>query len=98
MTTMNLLSPWIKRFILEYLINVRNLARNTQKSYRDTFKLMLPFIAKKVKKPIDSLTINDITPEAIKSFLLHLESNRKCGVATRNQRLAQYMLLATSLG
>lgn len=88
MTTMNLLSPWIKRFILEYLINVRNLARNTQKSYRDTFKLMLPFIAKKVKKPIDNLTINDITPEMIKSFLLHLESDRKCGVATRNQRLA----------
>jgi len=29
-----LLSPWMKRFLLEYLMSVRNLARNTQHSYR----------------------------------------------------------------
>jgi len=26
----NLLAPWVKRFLLEYLVAERNLARNTQ--------------------------------------------------------------------
>ena len=71
MNTINILSPWVKRFILEYLISVKNLSRNTQQSYRDTFKIMLPFAAKKVKKPIDQLTIGDLSSEVIKSFLLY---------------------------
>ena len=35
-----LLGPWIKRFLLEYLISVKNLSPNTQHSYRDTFCLL----------------------------------------------------------
>ena len=35
----NLLAPWVKRFLLEYLVAERNLARNTQFSYRDTLTL-----------------------------------------------------------
>ena len=98
MNTINILSPWVKRFILEYLISVKNLSRNTQQSYRDTFKIMLPFAAKKVKKPIDQLTIGDLSSEVIKSFLLYLESERKCGVATRNQRLAAIHAFAHFIG
>jgi len=37
-TNTDLLSPWIRRFLLEYLVGERNLARNTQKSYRDTLR------------------------------------------------------------
>jgi hypothetical protein len=37
MTDLSLLSPWVRRFLLEYLVSDRNLARNTQRSYRDTF-------------------------------------------------------------
>ena len=33
----DLLSPWVRRFLLEYLIGERNLARNTQISYRLSF-------------------------------------------------------------
>ncbi|MBY0545209.1 MAG: site-specific integrase [Gammaproteobacteria bacterium] len=84
----NFLSPWIRRFLLEYLINNRNLSKNTQQSYRDTFRLCLPFVATKVKKSIDQLCIEDIIPEVIKEFLVDLEKTRKCSVATRNQRLA----------
>ena len=45
MTDKNLLGPWIRRFLLEHLVNERNLARNTQASYRDTLALLLPFAA-----------------------------------------------------
>ena len=30
-----LLGPWVRRFLLEHLVAERNLARNTQRSYRD---------------------------------------------------------------
>ncbi len=41
--TQQLLGPWIRRFLLEHLVGERNLARNTQRSYRDTFCLLAPF-------------------------------------------------------
>ena len=40
--------PWVRRFLLEHLVSERNLARNTQRSYRDTIALLVPFIAGKV--------------------------------------------------
>lgn len=98
MNTQNYLSSWIKRFLLEYLISVKNLSRNTQQSYRDTFKLCLPFVAKKLQKSIDQLTVDDLSPAIIKDFLLSLEKERKCSVATRNQRLAAIHALVNFIG
>ena len=48
--TQQLLGPWIRRFLLEHLVGERNLARNTQRSYRDTFCLLIPFAAEKLKR------------------------------------------------
>ena len=38
-----LLGPWVQRFLVHHLVAERNLSRNTCKSYRDTFKLLVPF-------------------------------------------------------
>jgi integrase/recombinase XerD len=35
MNDKTLLGSWVRRFLLEHLIAERNLARNTQRSYRD---------------------------------------------------------------
>jgi len=94
MKNATILSFWIKRFLLEYIIDEKNLSRNTQHSYRDTLRLCLPFIANKTRKSIDELAIDDLSCEAVKLFLLHLESDRHCCVATRNQRLASIHSLA----
>ena len=51
------LGPWLERFLLEYIVTERNLARNTQTSYRDTFALLLPFLSGKVGKPPDRLAV-----------------------------------------
>lgn len=88
MPNTNLLSPWVRRFLLEYLIDERNLARNTQKSYRDTLRLFLPFVARAVRRQIERLRVEDISPTHTRAFLQDLETTRGCGVATRNQRLA----------
>src|SRR4029078_12540920 len=89
-----LLGPWVRRFLLEYLVGERNLARNTQRSYRDALALMLIFIATRVRKQIDQLTVEDITAEQVRLFLQDLEQTRGCSVATRNQRLAVVHALA----
>jgi site-specific recombinase XerD len=89
---------WIKRFLLEYLITTRNLSKNTQVSYRDTFSLLLPFTAKKKKTSIDNLLVEEITPEIIKAFLTDLETKRNCSTSTRNQRLSAVHAFAKFVG
>ena len=51
------LGPWLRRFLTEYIVTERNLARNTRKSYRDTFTLFLPFVSRKLRKPMDRLAV-----------------------------------------
>lgn len=92
------LSPWIKRFLLEYLVSIKNLSRNTQHSYRDTFRIYLPYAAKRICKPIDQLTVEDISPDSVKEFLQNIESERKNSVVTRNQRLAAIHAFAQFVG
>jgi integrase/recombinase XerD len=98
MSKANLLGPWVRRFLLEYLVSELNLARNTQRSYRDTLGLLLPFVARHARKEIDEISVMDVSPDAVRLFLRHLEESRKCAVSTRNQRLAAIHSLARLLG
>jgi site-specific recombinase XerD len=68
MTDATKLGPWVRRFLLEHLVDERNLARNTQRSYRDTLTLLVPFIANKVRKEVDQLTVGDITAKLVQMF------------------------------
>lgn len=94
----SLLGPWVRRFLMEHLINERNLARNTQRSYRDTLRLLLPAIARRARKPIDRLAVTDVSADRVRLFLGDLEEKRGCAVATRNQRLAALHALARFIG
>jgi site-specific recombinase XerD len=88
------LGPWIRRFLLEHLIRDRNLSPNTQRSYRDTLAMLVPFIAALVHKPLDRLEVVDLSAAHARLFLAHLEQARRVTVATRNQRLAAIHSLA----
>jgi site-specific recombinase XerD len=98
MTNPNLLGPWVRRFLLEYLVGERNLAINTRTSYRDMLVLLLPYVASHRKKPIERLTIADLSPAVVRKFLSHLEQERRCSVATRNQRLGGLHAFARFIG
>ena len=76
MTDPRILGPWLRRFLEEHLTSERNLARNTQLSYRDTLVLLLPFIATQAGRPVDRLAVRDLSAERVRSFLLHLEQDR----------------------
>ena len=81
------LGPWLRRFLTEHIVTERNLARNTQMSYRDTFALLLPFLGARTHKRVDRFAVLDLTPRRVLQFLAHLEDDRGCSVQTRNQRL-----------
>ncbi len=93
-----LIGPWIRRFLLEYLVAERNLARNTQASYRDTLVLLLPFVGRATKRPVDRLSVVDLSPRVLRRFLEHLEKDRGCSGATRNLRLGAIHSLAKFIG
>jgi integrase/recombinase XerD len=93
-----LLGTWIRRFLLEHLVAERNLALNTQRSYRDTLVLLIPFVAKKAGKAVDRLSVLDMSAELIRFFLADLETSRRCAIVTRNQRLAAIHALARFVG
>ena len=86
MSKANLLGPWVRRFLLEYLVSELNLARNTQRSYRDTLGLLLPFVARHARKEIDEISVTDVSPDAIK---------RPSGRSTRI-RSSRFVLPSTS--
>ena len=76
----------------------RNLTRNTRNSYRDTFVLLLPFLSGKLRKPVDRLSVRDLTSRRLLDFLAHLEDSRGCSVQTRNQRLTAIRAFARFVG
>lgn len=71
----SLLGPWIRRFLMEHLISERNLARNTQRGYRDSIQLLLPAIARRARKPIDRLAVTDVSADRLRQFLGELEES-----------------------
>lgn len=93
-----LLGPWIRRFLLEHLVEERNLSHNTQQGYRDTLCQLIPFVSAKLGKTVDRLQIVDISSQIVREFLTEVEITRHCCVATRNQRLAAIHALARFIG
>ncbi len=98
MSKPDLLGPWVRRFLLEYLVGERHFAANTQRSYRDTLALLIPFIATATKTSVDRLRIGDVTADGVRQFLHHLEQARHCRITTRNQRLAALHSLTRFIG
>ncbi len=90
----SLLGPWIRRFLMEHMVSERNLARNTQQSYRDALRLLLPSVARRARKPVDRLAVTDLSTDRLRQFLNELEEKRGCAISTRNQRLAAIHALA----
>ena len=55
---------------------------------RDTFRLLLCFSEKHLKKPAANLHLSDIDASLVFSFLNHLENQRNNCIRSRNARLA----------
>ena len=94
----NLIGPFIRRFLLEELVADRNLTPNTQKSYRDTIRLLFGFLANQHSTDPTRVTVEQIDAMLVRSFLVHLEQGRGNSISTRNQRLAALHSLFRFIG
>ncbi len=61
--------PCIHQFFGSYLPRIKGVSPNTLQSYRDTFRLLLPFAARHYRIQIPSLRLEHICPELILAFL-----------------------------
>jgi integrase/recombinase XerD len=80
-------SMHLTAFLSNYLPVQKNISRNTIKSYRDTFKLLLLYYEQEEGIPAEKLTMKKLSSELIGRFLNWLETERKSSISTRNLRL-----------
>jgi integrase/recombinase XerD len=78
----------LTEFLSVYLPQQKNASKNTISSYRDTFKLFLYYCHNYKSIPVEKLTMNMLSHGLIRDFLDWIESERKCSISSRNQRLA----------
>lgn len=83
----DLVGYWLRRFLTDYLPVIRNMSRNTVTSYRDSLRQLLEYLSQS-GHIVESLRVEDITPDLVADFLHFLESEKKCSIQTRNLRLA----------
>jgi site-specific recombinase XerD len=84
----NTLGRALRGFFADHLPRVRVTSPHTVSSYRDTFVLLLRFIAAHRRRSVTQLDVEDLGPQDALDFLHHLEVERRNRPATRNVRLA----------
>jgi integrase/recombinase XerD len=75
-------------FFGDHLKVQKGLRPGSVKSYRDTLKLFLIYVAGTCRRPVTRLKLADLASERVLEFLHMIETERRNHVATRNQRLA----------
>lgn len=80
--------PELLQRYFAHLRSAREVSPHTTAAYRDTFRLLLPFIAKRRRISVDEITLEAFVPDVILAFLDHLQGDRHNTARTRNARLA----------
>lgn len=88
MTAARPLGPIVHSFFIDHLITVKGLRPASVRSYRDTIRLLLCFMAESKGKRVTKLELADLSFQQVLEFLRYLEHDRGNHARTRNQRLA----------
>ena len=78
----------LRSFFQEWLAEQRNASVHTIRSYRDTWRLFLRYVAERKHKEVAEIKFADLTATEVSAFLGHAEHDRKGTIGTRNCRLA----------
>jgi site-specific recombinase XerD len=81
-------SELLQAFFTERLIRERSASPHTIASYRDTFRLLIAFARRCLKKPPTKLAAQEVDTPFILRFLDYLEGERGNSPRSRNVRLA----------
>lgn len=85
------------QFFEDFLPVQRGLSPHTIRSYRDSLVLLLRYISRDGRRPVERLDLPDLTVDRITRFLASLESDRANSIATRNARLGAIHVFARFL-
>jgi integrase/recombinase XerD len=85
-------------FFVDYLRQQKGLRHSSVRSYRDTLRLFLPFVANGTRRPISRLQLEALSLEQVLGFLRHMEQDRHNSISTRNQRLTALRTFFEYLG
>lgn len=77
----------LERFFTQRLMQQRQASAHTIASYRDSFRLLLQFAHKRLRKAPSALALDDIDAPLVMAFLDELERVRGITARTRNLRL-----------
>ena len=83
----------LERFFIQRLMQQRQASAHTIASYRDTFKLLLKFVQKRLRKAPSALALEDIDAPLVMAFLDEMEGARGITARTRNLRLTAVLPL-----
>ena len=88
MKTQSTFSELLQAYFTKRLMGECNASPHTIANYRDTFRLLIAFAQRSLKKPPTKLDIQDMDASFIVRFLDHLEKERGVTPRSRNVRLA----------
>jgi integrase/recombinase XerD len=77
----------LQSFFTIRLMTQRKVSHHTIASYRDTFRLLLQFAQKRLRKAPSQLGLADLDASLVDAFLADLENQRRNGSRSRNLRL-----------
>jgi site-specific recombinase XerD len=88
MNKVNRFPDLMRAFFYDWLVEQRNASINTVRSYRDTWRLFLRFVARRAGKKVAMITLADLAASEVAAFLSYAEHERRGTIGTRNCRLA----------
>jgi site-specific recombinase XerD len=91
------LGQLVQSFFADHLPVQKGLRLGSIRSYRDTMSLFLRFLASQKRRPVATLSLQDLTLDRVLGFLRHLEQERGNSPRTRNQRRAALSTFFTYL-
>jgi len=77
----------LTRYFNVFLMDSRNLSRNTISAYSHTFRLLMQFFEEQRSIPVTKLSLKQIDKQAICDFLNWLQKDRSCSDSILNSRL-----------
>ena len=88
----------VHHYFLEYLPRHKGLQPSTIRSYRDSLRLFLVFVAETNRIGVSGLGFEHFDFAAVQAFLNNMEIKRGNAISTRNQRLTALQVFFEYLG
>jgi integrase len=82
------IAPLVQSFFTTRLMQQKQASPHTINSYRDTFRLLLKFLSRNLRRPPTDVCLEHLNAKTITAFLHDLEKERNISARSRNLRLS----------